>query len=643
MKRLVVCTIAATLVAPVAALAAVSCPDHAPAIISAAATPEAVKCQLTIAKVTSKFVQTKLQTMAKCHLKQPAGACPTINDTQKIEKDANKAVEAIAKDCGSDAVQAALPSSYSSLTDENVISSCTLSQNNATTGVLDGILHGVSTTFPGQPKTRDKCVKTISKVGTKYAISALGIANKCLSKKMKDGVGGDLAPVCVGSYSGGSFVAPTDPDVAAALDKLSTKSQESLDKDCSPGVGGIGAGFIHSVFACQGPATVADVQQCVVCGVEDAVMGLVSQQQGETGTYVAPGAGALQTAVTAAAVNTKLLIGSGDYKEQVTIPETKDGLQLVGCGGATNNRPRVLPPDGSGPFPNGIMNTCTLDGDGACTDGVDNLLFQSLSIGPFDSNGILVNGSNGVTFRDVVADGGLTSEYSVFPVHSNNVLVETTTVKNVDDAGIYVGQSTNITVRFSRVEGNVAGIEIENSANANVHNNYAIHNTGGVLIFKLPGLPVQLGNDHVISHNVSVDNNTPNFGSGTVGVVPDGTGFLALSVDDSDFRYNFATGNNSFGLVLIDQEGVNALAMDNVFDPPSPDQTVTGNHVRFNYFHGNGGSPDDTPPNDTAGLGSDIAFFLADDSGGNHNNCFQGNDVDPFGFPNLGVDSDCTP
>ncbi len=649
MKRLVVSTIAATLLAPAVALAAISCPDRAPAAIGTSLDPTVVKCQLTIAKVTSKFVQTKLQTMAKCHLKQPAGACPMLKDTQKIEKDAIKAADAIAKDCGADAVQSALPSSYSSLTDEGVISSCTLSQNNATAGVLDGILHGVSTTFPGQPNTRAKCVQTISKAGTKYAIAALAIVNKCLASQMKDGTLGNLSPICVGSYSGGAFVPPTDPDAADGLAKLATKTQDSLAKDCSPGEGGFGAGFIHSIFACQGPVTAADVQQCVICGGEDAVMSLVSAQQGETGTFVANGpVGALQAAVDGAAPNTKFLIGSGTYAEQVLLPYTTDGLQFVGCGGATNNRPKIVPPSGPGPFANGFTNTCTSFDPiitEACIDGVDNLLFQSLEVGAFDENGIRVNGSNGVTFRDVIVDGGLNSEYAVFPVHSNNVLVETTSVKNVNDAGIYVGQSTNITVRFNRVEHNVAGIEIENSEFANVHNNFSTNNTGGLLVFKLPDPPVQVSHGHVISHNVSITNNTTNFGApgSTVGVIPDGTGFLVLSNDDSDFRYNIATGNNSFGFVLIDQDGVNALAGMPVFSPTSPEQAVTGNKVRFNYFHTNGGAPDDTPPNDTAGLSGDIAFFLSDQSGGNHNNCFLGNDVDQFGFPNLGTDSDCTP
>jgi parallel beta-helix repeat protein len=53
--------------------------------------------------------------------------------------------------------------------------------------------------------------------------------------------------------------------------------------------------------------------------------------------------------------------------------------------------------------------------------------------------------------------------YGLYPVQSSNVLIEESVVIGASDAGIYVGQSNNIIVRNSRVEFNVAGIEIENS------------------------------------------------------------------------------------------------------------------------------------------------------------------------------------
>src|SRR3546814_974481 len=52
-------------------------------------------------------------------------------------------------------------------------------------------------------------------------------------------------------------------------------------------------------------------------------------------------------------------------------------------------------------------------------------------------------------------------------------------VRGASDAGIYVGQSKNVVVRDSIAKENVAGIEIENCYDADVHDNIAVQNSGG--------------------------------------------------------------------------------------------------------------------------------------------------------------------
>jgi len=110
-------------------------------------------------------------------------------------------------------------------------------------------------------------------------------------------------------------------------------------------------------------------------------------------------------------------------------------------------------------------------GDGIKSKGVDQISFLSLTVewtgGPKATNGA----------------------YGVYPVASTNVLIDHVTVRGASDAGIYVGQSKNIIVRNSRAEFNVAGIEIENSMNADVYDNIATRNAGGILVFDLPDLP----------------------------------------------------------------------------------------------------------------------------------------------------------
>ena len=51
-----------------------------------------------------------------------------------------------------------------------------------------------------------------------------------------------------------------------------------------------------------------------------------------------------------------------------------------------------------------------------------------------------------------------------------------------------VGQSNDVIIKNSEALFNVAGFEIENTDDADVHDNVAHCNTGGFLTFDLPGL-----------------------------------------------------------------------------------------------------------------------------------------------------------
>ncbi len=656
--RVVVGLIGAVSLLPASSFAVVSCPDRAPTAISSVA-GASQDCQEAITKEGGKFLKKQMKALSKCIQKEDAGVCPTATATEKIENAANDAAGKIAAACGADAAQDGLSSSYGDLTDDAVISTCMLSQHNVTGELLVGNSTGLTTENFGfldqDGAARATCIKELAKQGVSVTSKALKNATKCINKAMEDGFGGDLVDECVGQWSGGTFDDPDDASTQRKQDKVFGKAEEKIAQKCAGNLS-----YIPSIFACAGSTTVEDLQNCIICEGWDGVLETLAQQYSESGAFVANGPGAIQTAVTAAGAGDKLLIESGDYAEQVVI--ATDGLQLVGCGGATGDRPVIERPAGPGPFGNGIFAT-----------GRQDLLFQSLEVLNWDDNGIFVSASDGLAFRDIIGDGDLSSEYAIFPVTSNDIVVEGCEVYRVTDAGIYVGQSTNYVIRHNRVEENVAGIEVENSQFAEVHNNYATNNTGGILVFKLPGPPLQIGEDHYLHHNVTENNNTPNFGSGTVGVVPDGTGFLILTDKRTEYEYNISRNNNSLGFAMIDQEIVNFLALPSppVFSPTSPDQAVEDSSVRRNKFGldkdgqpaPNGTSPDTTPPNSSAGIGGDIVFALFEthhcvggtndgdvcvdntdcDSGNcdsTHNNCFQDNLTvsDVFLTP-----SDCTP
>jgi parallel beta-helix repeat protein len=159
-----------------------------------------------------------------------------------------------------------------------------------------------------------------------------------------------------------------------------------------------------------------------------------------------------------------------------------------------------------------------------------------------DCNGIHIRGVRVEWTRGPNPENGA---YGLYPVNCDNVLIERSVARGASDAGIYVGQSRNIIVRDNVAEYNVAGIEIENSFAADVFGNTTTHNTGGILVFDLPGLPQQGGHDIRVYENNIVDNNTPNFApaGNIVAGVPAGTGVLIMAnrnvhVFDNDIADN---------------------------------------------------------------------------------------------------------
>lgn len=124
----------------------------------------------------------------------------------------------------------------------------------------------------------------------------------------------------------------------------------------------------------------------------------------------------------------------------------------------------------------------------------DNVTIQDLSIEDAPGDGVKSQHCDGITFRRINVtwtngDKSKNGTYAIYPVQCKNVVIDECIASHSKDAGIYVGQSENIVVKNSLAFGNVAGIEIENSDNAEVFGNTARDNSGGILVFNLPGLP----------------------------------------------------------------------------------------------------------------------------------------------------------
>lgn len=216
----------------------------------------------------------------------------------------------------------------------------------------------------------------------------------------------------------------------------------------------------------------------------------------------------------------------------------------------------------------------------------DNFVVEDLAIEDTAGNAIKVIGARNVTFRNVRTEwtGDAKSSngaYGLYPVQCSNVLIDTCVAIGASDSGIYVGQSRDVVVRGCRAERNVAGIEIENTVNADVFDNVATNNAGGLLVFDLPGLQLKAGKNVRIFRNQVVANNHKNFAApgNIVAMVPPGTGVMVMATDqvevfDNDIRDN-RTGNVSIISYLIAGKKIK----DKSYDPYCKAVSIHDNRI----------------------------------------------------------------
>ena len=276
----------------------------------------------------------------------------------------------------------------------------------------------------------------------------------------------------------------------------------------------------------------------------------------------------IQDAVKEANPGDLIRVYPGTYSENVYID--KDDISLQGV---------VI----KGEWP-------TLDGKKKINDAFlysgNGILIENFKIINYKGNGIMGQAGNNFVIRNNwIIDTGV---YGIFPQYGKNGLVEHNILSKIADAAIYIGMCDNVDVRHNEVFDNVAGIEIENSRHCLVENNYAHNNTGGLLAFVTPGLPIKTTFDVILRNNFVVNNNHENFGApgSTVSGIPSGTGILIMAADDVIVENNIITGNNNTGITIVDL----ATGAPKANDPNSegnPDRVVILDNIMFN----NGNDP----------------------------------------------------
>lgn len=232
----------------------------------------------------------------------------------------------------------------------------------------------------------------------------------------------------------------------------------------------------------------------------------------------------------------------------------------------------------------------TLDGGGTLNDAFlysgNFITIENFRIQNYKGNGIMgQSGNNFVVRNNHIIDTGV---YGIFPQFGQNGLIERNILSGIADAAIYVGMSDNIDVRFNEVFENVAGIEIENCRHALVEFNNVYHNTGGILVFITPGLPIKTCEDVIVRNNFIYNNNHPNFGAegSVVSFIPPGSGIVVMAADDVILENNIIYGNDNIGIAIVDHYFMGEVQTDPDSEP-YPDRIT----ILDNFMFNNGNNP----------------------------------------------------
>jgi parallel beta-helix repeat protein len=308
--------------------------------------------------------------------------------------------------------------------------------------------------------------------------------------------------------------------------------------------------------------------------------------------------GSIQAAINGAQAGSIIQIEPGTYSEAILV--NKPGIQLIGAGdGVVIQNP--------GDEENGIT----------VRDNGDGFVLKNVTVQNFEENGVFLIRVNNFLLSHVAAinDG----EYGLFPVFCTNGVIEHCTATGHTDTGIYVGQSSDVQMKFNTAYANVNGLEVENSSNVTVSKNQSYNNVAGLLVIVLPGLTIKTTSNIVVANNHVYNNNHVNFaepGNGFENFVPSGSGILIVGANQTTIEDNNVSDNNFVGIATVSTLILGALAgiPPEAFADiePNPD----GNKIISNVLNNNGSSP---PP----GIPLPGVDLLWDGSG--TNNCWKSN------------------
>lgn len=274
----------------------------------------------------------------------------------------------------------------------------------------------------------------------------------------------------------------------------------------------------------------------------------------------------IQTAINAAASGTLIKIAPGTYTESLQI--NKPGITLAGDGNV------VLQNPGSEPF--GIL----------VTDAADGFALRNITIRDFHERGVKMTGVNGFLFSHLTVFNN--GKFGLFSEYCSNGIIEHCEGTGHAETGIFVGQSTDVSITQNRMYKNVIGLEVENSSFIIVDKNHTYNNAVGILCLLVPGRTVTQSSNITLTKNHVRENNPPNFSAPPEqeSILPSGTGILVLGTDKTLVQGNQVAGNNFTGIAVISTNIFGLFGFPIVGIEPNPDDArIIGNHLKNNGYN----------------------------------------------------------
>lgn len=212
--------------------------------------------------------------------------------------------------------------------------------------------------------------------------------------------------------------------------------------------------------------------------------------------------------------------------------------------------------------------------EGINISNCQNVILENFTVQDAKGDNIKLKGCDGVHIHHMNSTwttGADTSNgnYGYYPVECKNVLMEYNEVSYCADAGVYIGQSTNVTIHHCYAHHNVAGIEIENCINSDIYKNKAENNSGGILVFDLPKLFQANGRNAKVWDNDCIENNFQNFGKpgSIVASIPPGSGMIIMATDSVDVFNNRIINNKTIGIATVSYYMTGKQLNDSTYGP----------------------------------------------------------------------------